>query len=407
MQNKNQQFDFDLVIVGGGLVGASLAIGLAQSCAHLKILVLEQKDLGPQVNDFESFNDFNQKTLAINQGTKLFFDKLGIWPPEVKISDFLTPIKTVQVSMQGAFGQFEFTPPKTHDALGYIIQANILEKFILNHVHIKNLTWVQPISDIKLNMIASGWQVNYLDQTQDKMRQVSARCIIGSDGPNSIVKKSLGILDGVSDYGHIATIANIKLNQHHDYIAYERFTQEGGALALLPYGPDTQMTMVLTLPYRLAKIYQEISDDDFLSRLKNLMGKRLGFEAISEKIQVPLGMKIATHQIARRAILMGNSAHFLHPIAAQGFNLSIQDIAALIHLLEKNKNTDYIGSSAMLHDYNQTRLGDQQAYIQATNKIATYYASQKLPAWCKGMSLVVLNNLPIKNYFTKKSMGVA
>jgi 2-polyprenyl-6-methoxyphenol hydroxylase-like FAD-dependent oxidoreductase len=141
------------------------------------------------------------------------------------------------------------------------------------------------------------------------------------------------------------------------------------------------------------------------------MGGRLSFTAISKRTQVPLSMKIATHQIARRAILMGNSAHFLHPIAAQGFNLSIQDVSTLIQLILQHTspilNQDYIGSAAMLHDYVLSREKPQTEYIGVTDKIATYYSSQKLPSWFKGMSLFILDKMPIKKYFTEKSMGIA
>ncbi len=411
--HKNQQVDFDLVIIGGGLVGATLALSLMQSCPHLRLLVLEQKEPTPADNENQHCHDFNQKTLAINQGTKLFFDNLGIWPEEVNTSGFLTPIKQVKVSMQKALGQFHFHSPKNYDALGYIIQIKLLENLLLARLQekcqsCKMLTWVQPSTQVAIKPITGGWQVAYLDVAQNnKPMTINTKCVIGSDGPHSLVKKSLGISDSDFDYGHTAIIANVKLNQHHDYIAYERFTQEGGALALLPYGSGEQMTMVLTMPSQLAKCTQDLTAEDFLAKLKNLMGGRLAFEAITNRIQVPLNMKIAKQQIARRALLMGNSAHFLHPIAAQGFNLSIQDIASLVNLFTQNTEQAYIGSAAMLNDYDKARKTVQQDYIQTTDKIATYYSSQRLPTWLKGMSLLCLDNLSIKQYFTEKSMGIA
>jgi 2-octaprenyl-6-methoxyphenol hydroxylase len=401
--------NFDLVIVGAGLVGASLALALAQA-TQLNILVLEQKKLEKS----DVLDDFAQKTLAINQGTKLFFDELGIWPKEKNQGDFLTAIKGVHVSMQNALGQFQFSPPKNYDALGYIIQAKLLEKLILDALA-KNtnnsVTWVQPISNLSLQPILGGWQVEYSDTLQQKKCQIRTKCIIGADGPQSIVKKSLGISDKLSDYHHIATIANIRLKQNHEGMAYERFTEEGGAIALLPYGLPNQMTLVLTAHSDQAKEYHDLTSQAFLEKLTDQMGGRLSFTAVSKRIQVPLNMKIATHQTARRAILMGNSAHFLHPIAAQGLNLSIQDISALIQLIQRQSkpvlNLDYIGSASMLHDYVCAREESQAQYIRVTDKIATYYSSQTLPSWFKGMSLFLLDNIPIKKYFTKKSMGIA
>ncbi len=420
-----KQYDFDLVIVGGGLVGGCLALGLAKACPHLKLLVLEQKALEPlSAIRGSDYHDFNQKTLALNKGAQLFFEQLGIWPEDLKPSDFLTPIKAVQISMQNALGQFNFTPLKkynnNHHVLGYIIQSKLLEKMIFEkkNQYQEQITWVQPIEPISdqlmLKAIPSGWQVTYQDKLQNKRVQVQTPCVIGSDGANSIIKKNLGISDVVSDYGHVAIIANVKLKEEHDYIAYERFTQEGGAMALLPYGPSDnlrQMTLVLTMPLQQAKGYQELSDEDLCLKLSKLMGGRFVFEAISQRITVPLIMKIATHQVARRAILMGNAAHFLHPIAAQGFNLSIQDIESFIQLIHNNtlQHSDraYLGSSAMLSDYVTARAATQMAYIQATDKIARYYASQAFPSWLKGMSLSCLDSMPfIKHYFTQKSMGV-
>lgn len=397
-----QQVDYDFVIIGGGLVGASLAIGLAQACPNLNILVLEQK-AALQGSELNLEHDFSQKTIALNQGAKLFFEQIGIFPK-------LTPIKNVHVSMQGALGQFQFTVPKGYDALGFIIPILALEHLLFQAREQKhpNLHWVQPTTDVVLESISSGWQVTYFDVTQLKQVQVNTKCLIGSDGPQSIVKKSVGIADKIIDYDHVATIANVRLSQHHQFSAYERFTQEGGALALLPYGNKSDMTLVLTHPKKQAQIYQSMSDQDFLAQLDDLMGKRMCFEAISQKIQVPLGMRIANQQVARRTILMGNSAHLLHPIAAQGFNLSIQDISCLINLVKtKQTNQDYIGSNLMLNDYVCAREKTQKQTIQMTDNIARYYSSQRLPTWLKGMSLLSLNHLPVKNYFTQKSMGIA
>lgn len=400
MQSLEQ---FDFVIIGGGLVGASLAVGLAQACPSLNILVLEQKAASHNA-ELNCEHDFSQKTIALNQGTKLFFENLGIFPA------MLTPIKNVHVSMQNALGQFQFTPPQGSEALGYIIPIVALENLLsqARQQYHSNLHWVQPSADVTLESIPSGWQVTYLDVKKQKKKQVKAKCLIGSDGPDSIVKKSVCISDTIMNYDHVATIANVRLTQHHQFSAYERFTQEGGALALLPFGKKTDMTMVLTHSSKNASMYQALSDQEFLTQLSAMMGKRMCFEAISQKIQVPLSMRIAEHQVARRTILMGNSAHLLHPIAAQGFNLSIQDIRCLIKLIKTNlANPQYIGSGAMLHEYVQNREAIQKQTIQVTDKIAHYYSSQRLPTWLKGISLLSLNHLPLKNYFTQKSMGIA
>lgn len=397
-----QQLDFDFVIIGGGLVGASLAIGLAQACPSLNILVLEQK-AALQGSELNLEHDFSQKTIALNQGTKLFFEQLGIFPA-------LTPIKNVHVSVQGALGQFHFTAPKSYDALGFIIPIVTLENllFQVRQQNYPNLHWVQPSTDLVLDSIPSGWQVTYFDVAQLKQIQVTTKCLIGSDGPQSVVKKSVGISDNIMDYDHIATIANVRLTQHHQFSAYERFTQDGGALALLPYGKKADMTMVLTHQNKQAQTYQAMSDQDFLIQLSNLMGKRMTFEAISQKTQVPLGMKIAKQQVAKRTILVGNSAHLLHPIAAQGFNLSIQDISCLISLIKTKKiNQNYIGSNMMLNDYVCARETIQKHTIQMTDNIARYYSSHRLPISLKGISLLTLNHLPLKKYFTQKSMGIA
>lgn len=406
MHNSLLVYDYDLVIVGGGLAGASLALALTQAFDKLKILVLEQK--APELAQYHQ--DFDQKTLAINQYTKEFFDKLKIWPADVALNDILTPIKQVHVSMQKAFGQFHFTPPKEYKALGYIIQAKYLESLILEKLlPIQNsgkLTWVQPIRELNLQAMPGGWKIGYIDGRENKKHQVSCQCIIGSDGPSSTIKKNLGISDRHSDYHHIATIANVDLTQHHENIAYERFTQDGGAIALLPYG-SKRMTLIYTESTEKAKATQGLSDGDFLEKLTKNMGNRLGFTAISKRTQVPLGMKIALHQIARRAILMGNAAHFLHPIAAQGFNLSIQDIVGLIKTIHQDNHQKDLGSTAMLHDYLLAREFIQAQYIGMTDKIATHYASHQWPAWMKGLSLFCLDNIGVKNYFTEKSMGIA
>lgn len=401
MQSLEQ---FDFVIIGGGLVGASLAVGLAQVCPSLNILVLEQKAAALPNIELNGEHDFSQKTIALNQGAKLFFESLGV------SFNVLTPIKSVHVSMQNALGQFQFTAPSNYDALGYIIPIFALENVLsqARESYYRNLHWVQPSADLSLETIPSGWQIAYFDVTKQKKMQVKTKCLIGSDGPYSIVKKSLGISDEIMNYDHIATIANVRLTQPHQYLAYERFTQEGGALALLPFGKKSDMTMVLTHSSKQAKMYQDLSEKDFLTQLSEMMGKRMCFEAISQRIQVPLSMRIAEHQVARRTILMGNSAHLLHPIAAQGFNLSIQDIRCLIKLIKTNlANPQYIGSGAMLHEYAQAREAIQKQTIQVTDKIAHYYSSQRLPTWLKGISLLSLNHLPLKNYFTQKSMGIA
>lgn len=377
--------DYDGVIVGGGIVGATLALALAQ--LGMRVLLLERQ--------MPTFTDeVDERTLALSYASAYIYSQLGIW----ENLEFV-PIQKVKVCVQGKPNLSCLRAEKLNlPALGYMVSANQLTQIIY-----------QQLAAWKVEVICAQIeeQQSYPEQWRLKVasdqekRWLNSKLLIAADGGDSQLRKKQGILCHSKDYHHCAIMANVQLDEE-PYCAWEQFLVNG-AIALLPW-KDGYFTCVWTTHTALADL-QNLNDEAFREVCQKQLGERFGkIKKVGKRWCYPLVMQIAKVQHGARFLLMGNAAHQLHPIAAQGLNLSLRDIWQLTNQVKKNYPCD-MGTSTFLEAYMNQRMIDQQRVIFATDKIATFLASDRLAMNVRALGLTLFDVL-FKQPFTHYGVGL-
>jgi len=402
---------FDIVISGGGLSGALMALSLID-CKNeqgqpLSIAIVEAN---PVLKDPSL--SFDDRVLALSHGTATYLHSLGIWQ---RLKSVAEPIKNIHISDRGFYGKARlYADNHQVNALGFVVEMSLLGQALLMRLKEKNklsgnITWFTPdkISDIT-------WQEKHVELTLNSETELKAKLLLACDGVHSACRKFANISVQASDYGQSALIANVCTAISHDNLAFERFT-ETGPIAMLPLSKqssatnDSRCSLVWTLPPEQADKMQALSDVQFQTELEAAFGSWLGaITHVGKRDVFPLKLLMADEQVYHRMALIGNASHTIHPIAGQGFNLGVRDVnqmAALIKIsLENNQD---IGRFSALSEYASKRKLDHQQVIGLTDSLVTLF-SNKLPPLVAGrnIGLKVMNYLsPLKNALVRKTMG--
>ncbi len=314
---KNKNMHYDLIIVGGGLVGRSLACALR--AAPLKIALI---DAAPQERP-------DSRLIALNYGSCSFLDKIGLWPA---IEPFSAAIQAVHVSHRGRFGTTRMTAKQIQlPALGYVIPAEQINRALgktLAGLTTENFSELRPatVNDIQLDNKQAELRLA-LENTE---QHITGTLIIAADGSHSTLRQLLNFKTKIADYHQSALVTTTVLGHSHQHIAYERFLDDG-ALAMLPL-QSTAATAATIWTASTTKItaLMQLSAADFLQALQEQFGYRLGrLQGISTRHVYPLHFLHVDHPLQKNVRLIGNAAHTLHPVGAQGLNLALYEIAQL------------------------------------------------------------------------------
>lgn len=391
--------DVDVLIIGGGLVGASLAVALGQ--AGLDVTVVEAFPLS-----VDEQPNYDERSIALAQGSQRIFSSLRLWP---ELKDKVCPIHTIHVSDRGRFGftrlhrEQEGVP-----ALGYVASARLLGKVLLDRL--AKLDNVQGLAPAQLmDFAADDAGVSAELMLEDRTVHVNARLLVAADGVFSSVRDQLGITAMRRDYGQTAVIANISPELPHENIAYERFT-DTGPLALLPMTEQRCALVWTVLPEQAGEI-MALDDEAFLQRLQERFGYRLGrFEKVGERNAYPLELLRANESIRPRMALIGNAVHTLHPVAGQGFNLGLRDVAALAEtVMDARRDGQDIGDASVLKRYADWRAADQQRVVTFTDGMVRLFTRDFEPvAWLRNAGMLAMDLCPpAKRWFGRMTMGRA
>lgn len=392
------QQDYDLLIVGSGLAGNCLALALKDTGLRIAIIeanTREQLQTSPA----------GDRALALAAGTVMMLDALGVWQG---ISHAATPIKHIHISDRGHFGKTRLSAQKEHvDALGYVITARDIESYVANLVSKAGIDLISPARVIGL---ISGDQeicVNIKQNTQSL--NLSAKLLVGADGGLSSVRQLLDINQLITDYGQTALITSIKSTIPNNNTAYERFTSSG-PLALLPTAKN-ECAVVWTRSNEDADVLMSGNEQDFLAELQKCFGYKLGeLSLTAPRRAFPLSLIRAEKLVAGRAVIIGNAAHQLHPVAGQGFNLGLRDITQLAQMLTKQheENKD-IGAADFLNAYAVSRKKDHDWTIGFTDTLVRIFANEWLAlAAARNIGLALLDHIPAaKTLLTRHAMGFA
>jgi 2-octaprenylphenol hydroxylase len=404
-----QTIECDIAIIGGGMVGTSLASLLAASQPQLRIALIEAQPFA-QADELHFQPSFDARSTALSYGSAKVLRELGLWQT---LQQHITPITQVHVSDRGHFlGGVIDAAENNLDAVGYVVENAWLGKVLLAQVQAqKNIqcfaasvvTGLTPQQDGALLSVTSNKQDFYLK---------TALAVV-ADGGDSPLRRALGIGTQTRAYGQTAIITNVEFSEPHQGIAYERFTDQG-PLALLPLGESVhaqQSALVWTLPSSQADDILALSDADFLAQLQQRFGFRVGhFKRVAARYAYPLQLVLAEEQIRSHLVLLGNAAHFLHPVAGQGFNLALRDCVCLVETLREaisqQKNP---GDLAVLQNYLHKQTLDQQITVEFSDKLVRLFSSDYLPFIAlRHLGLLSLESIPfIKQQFVAQTMGTA
>jgi 2-octaprenyl-6-methoxyphenol hydroxylase len=381
---------FDCVIVGGGMVGASLALALGR--LNYQILLVEQQ-LGKTPTC-----DENARTIALTMSSVAIYQQLQVWPQLAKQA---VAIQEVLVTVQKQFGSCRLKATDQQvDALGYVLAVHEVEAALYSALQeLPNVTLARGWQLQAQQQHASTWWLTIANVEQTE--QIETNLLVAADGAGSALARMRAINFEKIHYDHQAIMVNLQFNSKQPGLAIERFLANG-AIAVLPWR-NGLATCVWTI--KDPQAIMAMSDEEFIAACQAQLGARSGLvKAVGRRHCLPLNMQLANLQVAHRCVLMGNAAHSLHPIAAQGLNLSLRDIWQFCSLLPDQVD---LGEAAFLEKYLQQRRTDQSRVIFATDKIARFMTKGPLPTWVRAMGITLFDSLtPIKQRFTQLSMGV-
>jgi len=360
---------FDLIINGGGMAGATLAWGLNYILGPAKALNIAIIEASA---DQHNHAGFDARVIALSYGSRQILEQLGLWQDYQQI---VTPIRDISVTDRGHFGQTTLTPQEYHvPHLGYVVELADSGKLLLDKLSQTSVTWFRPNTISELTQ-----HQTYVDITLSGGEALSAPLIVAADGGLSTVRQLLNLGSKQTNFEQAAVIANITTSQAHQGMAYERFSEQG-PIALLPMSKG-RSSLVWSMSINAIEEIMALNDDEFLSALQQAFGYRLGtFEKTGKRVSYPLVQTLASTLTHHRIAFIGNAAQALHPIAGQGFNLGLRDVAALIHQLAQAAQAhDDIGGFKCLNQYSDLRSQDRKNTILATSGLVSIFSNQHWP----------------------------
>ncbi|VAX12674.1 2-polyprenyl-6-methoxyphenol hydroxylase [hydrothermal vent metagenome] len=399
--------NYDVLIVGGGMVGASLACALSQaSGANLRIAVVENT---PFVFSAQQAS-FDARSVALSDSSKVIFDSLDLWSEIQALG--VTPIERIHVSDRGHPGSMHID---CHEqgvaALGYVVETRVLGEVLTASMNRHDN--IDMICPARLETIDSGpdWVTANISRN-GKTECFSAKLLVAADGAESHLRELAGIKTFKLNYGQTAVIANLACDRPHQHIAYERFT-DSGPMALLPMCDpgegEHRYALVWTLKSEQAKAITVLDEAAFLEQLQAQFGRRAGgFVKADARHSYPLTFLQARDLVHQRLVIIGNAAHSLHPVSGQGFNLGLRDVAVLAQVIvdAQRKGLDF-GTREILQDYAHWRRRDQWQIAGSTDALVRIFSNDFLPlALARNIGLLALDILPpLKKYLARQAMG--
>jgi 2-octaprenyl-6-methoxyphenol hydroxylase len=414
--------DYDVLIVGGGLVGASMAVALAPLIAAQQLRVgvveamtfdLDKPKAAPSSKP--TYSAYDDRSIALAYGSRLIYQGMDLWS---QLHAHTAPIQHIHVSDRGFFGaaRLHARQEKVPD-LGYVVQSRTLGQTLLKRLAKTDVEWLQAkVIDVKQDH-------ENVQLILDNDTTACCRLLIAADGTQSSIRDLVSIGTEQRDYAQTAVIANVSTDQAANAWAYERFTQYG-PIALLPMiAPMAASTDDKTQRWSLVWIHppenidalKGLSDQAFLNRLQQAFGYRAGrFVRVGRRAYYPLSLVRAQQDVQGRVVVIGNASHTLHPVAGQGLNLALRDVAVLAELIAQyhtEQPQDWSSASSMSHlldDYISQRQPDYRHVIHYTDSLVRGFSNDLIGlGHLRALGLISVDRIPaLRRLLARQSMGL-
>ncbi|MGY8836651.1 MAG: 2-octaprenyl-6-methoxyphenyl hydroxylase [Enterobacterales bacterium] len=383
---------FDVVIIGGGLAGASCALSVAKTNPTLNIAVVEANQVTGEYHP-----SFDDRSIALAQQSVEYLQSLNLFE---KNAPYTAAIKKVSVSDRGHFGKAhincdEFAKP----SLGYVVEVNPFGRALHLRLTQSNITLMCPDS---VTAIEQTLHSNTL--TLKSGEQLNAAILVIADGAQSPTRNLLGLGFNTQPYEQGAIIANVEVAGGHNNHAFERFTQNG-PMALLPMS-NNRYSLVWCMRQDQIEQHMALNEQDFISALQSAFGYRGGqFTKVGMRTSYPLVYGQVESLITHRTVVIGNAAHAIHPIAGQGFNLGLRDVQVLSNLIANSQHD--LGSYAFTREYSKKRSDDIKTVMSLTDALVRLFSnSSRVLALGRSIGLFSMDLFPVlKAPLAKQLMG--
>ncbi|MFN4107506.1 MAG: 2-octaprenyl-6-methoxyphenyl hydroxylase [Acinetobacter johnsonii] len=397
----------EVIIVGGGMVGLSLALMLAKQNIAVKLLEAikypnyDDENLAPYHSSFDARNS------ALSRRTVQIYQELGLWRV---LQEHATPILEVNITEQGSFGKARLKAEQEKvESFGQVIENAWLGRVLLTEVQKQSL--IELIDGVQVTQLTQDADMAYIDASRgEEQLSLQAKLVIAADGRDSFCRKALGIGASEHDYDQVAIVTTVQTSKPHNHVGFERFSSLG-PLALLPLPGEYRRSVVW--PVKKGTEGEWLGDENdqhFLDALQDTYGDRAGkFQKTGKRFSFPLSQVLAEKQAVGRVVLMGNAAHTIHPVAGQGFNLCMRDAHVLVRYLTEQiaQNAD-LGDAVMLQAYEASRLTDQQRVIKFCDSVVRGFSnSNPILKFIRNTGLVAFDTIPgIKPLVANYAMGL-
>ena len=368
----------DVAIVGGGLVGASLAVALSKTPLRLALIEAAPPPSGGKPPSGEA--RWDERCIALNAASQQIFSAIGAWD---ELSGSAEPITWTHISERGRFGVARFMAADAGlAALGYNVPVRALGHALWSRLQQTDARIIAPaeVNEIHVGADSVICRVRHAHRGSRGERagahgapdRIKARLLVAADGANSVVRQLLGLQAMTRDYGQSAIVTAVRVTRPNRGCAYERFTPDG-PIALLP-NPGNACSLVWTVPTARVEEMLAWADDVFLREAQQTFGERLGkFIELGRRSAHPLTRVMSESLSAPRVLLAGNAAQSLHPVAAQGFNLGLRDVATIAELLRDPGDP---GAPEILAEYESRRGRDRDVVSGFTDRLVRLFSNR-------------------------------
>lgn len=370
-KNSSRPGDYDVVIVGAGIVGCLLAYALLKRSPTLRVALVDENPQPKSVSKTFIHPGFDARSIALSAGTCDILSGLGFWA-DIQVN--AQPIEEIHISDRGSFGTVDLRSENEHQAFGYVLELHQIGSAL--NKQLDRLTQLTRFYDTRIAKIEKQPEQTLCHLFDNTV--LAAKLCVAADGADSLTRHLLSIPSQAFDYECAAIIANVRCSKPHLNKAFERFT-EFGPIALLPL-TDNRYSLVWSVASHDAARLCALNDEHFLSELQHAFGYRAGvFSAAGKRDSYPLQLIKTAQPFTHRGVCIGNAAHCLHPVMGQGFNLGMRDLFVLSVIISDLQDPEKIGGFEMLNRYWLAREADHNNTINLTDSVVRVFNNTSWP----------------------------